>query len=172
MMRTATFALFLGMIYLAVGLLGLIPATLQAPPADAPPVHFGLLHGYLFGLFPVNILHTAVHLAIGFWGIVAWRGLLTNPKLYPRAVAAIYAVLTVMGLIPQLNTVFGLLPLHGHDVWLHAGTTMIATYFGWRGESVVERRDRVRPDRREQAMLVANERRFGHSDRRIPGSEV
>ena len=76
-----------------------------------------------------------------------------------------------MGLIPQLNTVFGLLPLQGYDVWLHAGTTMIATYFGWRGESAVERPPRAARSP-EQAMLVANERRFGHSDRRIPGSEV
>jgi hypothetical protein len=22
-------------------------------------------------------------------------------------------------------------PIHGHDVWLHAGTAIIAAYFGW-----------------------------------------
>jgi hypothetical protein len=171
-MRTATFALFFGIAYLAVGLLGLIPAALNPPPADAPPVHFALLHGYLFGLFPVNVLHSAVHLAIGFWGIVAWRGLLPSQKLYPRALAVIYGVLAVMGLIPRLDTLFGLLPIHGHDVWLHGATAVIAAYFGWRTESAAERRDGSHPDRREQAMLVAHERRFGHSDRRIPGSEV
>jgi hypothetical protein len=171
-MRTVTFALFAGVIYLAVGLLGLIPAALMPPPADAPPVHFNLLHGYLFGLFPVNILHSAVHLAIGFWGIVTWHGLLANPKLYPRTLAVIYGVLTVMGFIPQLNTLFGLLPIHGHDVWLHGATAAIAAYFGWRTEVVVERRAGPEPDRRTQPMLVANERRAGHSDRRLPFSEV
>ena len=170
-MRTATFALFAGIVYLSAGLLGLVPAALYPPPADAPPMHFGLLHGYLLGLFPVNILHTAVHLAIGFWGIVAWRGLVAR-KTYPRTLAVFYGALAVLGLVPQLNTLFGVLPLHGHDVWLHAGTAAIAAYFGWRTETEPERRDGVRPDRREQAMLVANERRFGHSDRRIPGSEV
>jgi hypothetical protein len=171
-MRTATFSLFAGIAYLSAGLLGLVPAALFPPPADAPPVHFGLLHGYLLGLFPVNILHSAVHLGIGFWGIVAWRGLLADHKLYPRTLALIYGVLAVLGLIPQLNTLFGLLPIHGHDVWLHAGTAALAAYFGWRSETEAERRDRGRADRREQAMLVADERRFGHSDRRIPGSEV
>jgi hypothetical protein len=36
-----------------------------------------------------------------------------------------------MGLIPALNTLFGLAPIHGHDVWLHGGTAIIAAYFGW-----------------------------------------
>jgi hypothetical protein len=36
-----------------------------------------------------------------------------------------------MGLIPVLNTNFGLIPLYGHDVWLHALLAIIAVYFGW-----------------------------------------
>ena len=36
-----------------------------------------------------------------------------------------------MGLIPVLNTTFGLVPLFGHDVWLHAGTAALAAYFGF-----------------------------------------
>jgi hypothetical protein len=36
------------------------------------PVDAG--HGLLMGFFPVNILHHLVHLAIGLWGIVAYRG--------------------------------------------------------------------------------------------------
>jgi hypothetical protein len=35
-------------------------------------------------------------------------------------VAVVYGILTVMGLIPALDTTFGLIPLYGHDVWLHA----------------------------------------------------
>ena len=80
-----------------------------------------MLYGYLIGLFPVNILHTAVHLAIGVWGIAAWRSA-GGARVYARSLAILYGVLAVMGLIPGLNTVFGLIPLHSHDVWLHAGT--------------------------------------------------
>ena len=36
-----------------------------------------------------------------------------------------------MGLIPGLNTTFGLIPIFGNDVWLHALTALIAAYFGW-----------------------------------------
>jgi hypothetical protein len=31
----------------------------------------------------------------------------------------------------RLHTLFGLTPLFSHDVWLHAGTAVIAAYFGW-----------------------------------------
>jgi hypothetical protein len=45
----------------------------------------------------------------------------------------VYGVLAVMGLISaaNLHTMFGLTPLFSHDVWLHAGTAVIAAYFGW-----------------------------------------
>jgi Domain of unknown function (DUF4383) len=170
-MRTATFAFFFGIAYLGAGLLGLVPAALLPAPADAPPIHFTLLHGYLLGLFPVNVLHSAVHLAIGVWGIVAGRGM-TSPKGYARALAIFYGALAVMGVIPGLNTLFGMLPIHGHDVWLHAGTAGVAAYFGWRSEVSVELRAAATPDRREQTLPVAGDRRFRHGDRRLPADEV
>ena len=93
-MNTATFALIFGIAYLGAGLLGLIPAALMPPPADAPPTHFTLLYGYLLGLFPVNILHSAVHIAIGAWGLMAWRGMasakffgISSPRIIDRTVA-------------------------------------------------------------------------------------
>jgi hypothetical protein len=176
-MRTATFALFIGLAYVSAGVLGLVPDALLPPPADAPPTRFTMMYGYLLGLFPVNILHSAVHLAIGAWGIAAWQAdhvwhRMTSPKMFARALAILYGALAVMGLIPGANTLFGLLPLHGHDVWLHAGTAAVAAYFGWRSEVLVENRATTTPDRRDQAQPVARERRFGHADRRAPGSEV
>ncbi len=162
-MKTRTFALIAGIAYLGAGLLGLIPAALMPPPADAPPTSFTLLYGYLLGLFPVNVLHSAGHLAIGFWGIAASRDA-TGAKVYGRSLAILYGVLAVMGLIPGLNNVFGFIPLHGHDVWLHAGTAAIAAYFGWRTEVDVERRHMA--ERRQRMMPVARERRLGLADRR------
>jgi hypothetical protein len=166
-MRTVTFALIIGIAYLAAGVLGLIPALLVPPPADAPHTSFAVLYGYLLGLFPVNVLHTAVHFAIGVWGLAAWRGA-TDPKLYARALAILYGVLAVMGLIPGLNNVFGLIPLHSHDVWLHAGTAALAAYFGWRKEVHMEER-RATGERRQRMIPVARERRLGVTDRRELG---
>jgi len=121
-MRVETFALFSGIAYLAAGLLGLIPAALTPAPAHAPPIHVTLFHGYLLGLFPVNVLHSAVHFAIGVWGIVAERGM-TSPKVYARSLAIFYGALAVMGSIPGLDTLsgFGRAPRRRHPRTQGAG---------------------------------------------------
>jgi hypothetical protein len=124
------FALVFGIIYAVVGVAGFIPAFLQPVPPQAPQLAIESFHGYLFGLFPVNILHSLVHLALGVWGIVAAKGIAAS-VYYGRSLAIIYGILAIMGLIPALNTVFGLVPLHSHDIWLHAGTALIAAYFGF-----------------------------------------
>jgi len=112
------------------------PAAPEAAPAAPETTDGGdmadeaMEHGRLFGLFPVNAVHNIVHLAFGVWGVVAYRAF-SSARLYARAVAVIYAILAVMGLIPALNTLFGLVPLYGHDIWLHAVLAVIAAYFGW-----------------------------------------
>jgi hypothetical protein len=173
-MRTATFALFIGIAYLSAAVVGLAPAALLPPPADAPPIRLPLLYGYLFGLFPVNLVHSAVHFAIGMWGVMAWRARarLSPPKTFARWLAVIYSVLALFGIIPGLNTLFGLVPLYGHDIWLHALTAAAAAYFGWRSEDFTERRGGPDSDRRERMVPVEQDRRLGHADRRAPGSEV
>lgn len=138
-MNTRRFALIFGIIYLIVGIAGFIPALLQPPAANAPQLAIEAFHGRLLGLFPVNLPHTLVHLAIGVWGVVAAKGM-KAAVVYARALAVIYGVLAVMGLIPQLNTVFGLVPLHGHDIWLHAGTALVAAYFGFASKHATEAR--------------------------------
>ena len=48
-----------------------------------------------------------------------------------------------MGLVPalRLDTTFGLVPLYGNDIWLHALLAIGAGYFGFarRGDDVVRR---------------------------------
>jgi hypothetical protein len=128
--RIQTFALIAGVIYALVALLGVLPMTLHAPPADAPHLRVETGYGYITGLFPVNVLHTAVHLLIGVWGLIASRGFSAS-VLYARVLAVVYGLLAVMGAIPALGTVFGLIPIFGHDVWLHALTAIVAAFFGF-----------------------------------------
>lgn len=132
-MATRYFALIFGIIYTLVGILGFVPAALQPLPATAPDVAMDAFHGYLFGLFPVNAIHSIFHLAVGLWGIYAYRSF-GNSRLYARSLAIIFGILAIMGLIPGLNTFFRLIPLYGHDIWLHAATALIAAYFGYRRE--------------------------------------
>ena len=129
-MTVKTFAFIAGLVYLAAGVMGFIPALVTAPPDAAPNVGVTAFHGYLLGLFPINFMHNLVHLAIGAWGIAASRAV-GGARAYAKSLAVIYGALAVMGLIPGLNTVFGMVPIHGHDIWLHAGTALVAAYFGW-----------------------------------------
>jgi hypothetical protein len=129
-MTTRNFAMIIGIAYLAAGVFGFIPPLLFAPPGDAPGVGITAFYGYLLGLFPVNLMHNLVHLAIGAWGIAAARSM-AGARTFSKVLAIFYGVLAVMGMIPGLQTLFGLAPIHGHDVWLHALTAIAAAYFGW-----------------------------------------
>jgi hypothetical protein len=128
-MSTRYFSLVLGIIFLLIGLAGFFPGLLQTPE-HAADVAVTESFGRLMGLFPVNSLHNLVHIIFGIWGIVAYRSY-SGARVYSRAVAIIYAVLAVMGIIPGLNTTFGLIPLYGHDIWLHAVIAIAAAYFGF-----------------------------------------
>ncbi len=128
-MSIRNFALIYGIVFLLVGAGGFIPGLLT-PPHTHPDLSVNTSFGYLMGLFPVNLLHNIVHLAFGAWGVAVYRSA-TGARTYARAVAIIYAVLAVSGLIPGLNTTFGLIPLFGNDIWLHAVLAAVAAYFGF-----------------------------------------
>ena len=165
-MRIELFELLFGMIYLSAGILGLIPAALLPAPADAPAMQVQVLYGYAFGLFPVNVLESCVHLALGGWGVLAWRGRARSTR-FARSLAVIAGALALFGLIPGLNTLFGMAPLHGHEIWFHGVTAAIAAYFGWSPNVSIERRASPVTDRRDEEQPVEPDRRTGHPDRRL-----
>ena len=133
-MSTRHFALVFGIVFLLIGLAGFIPGLLADPAADEPALAIEAARGRLMGLFPVNVVHDLIHVIFGIWGVVAYRSF-AAARVYAKAVAVIYAVLVVMGFIPILNTTFGLAPIYGHDIWLHALLAIVAAYFGFRSES-------------------------------------
>ncbi len=127
-MNIRTFARVFGIIFLIVGIGGFIPGLTQ--PHDHPDLAVEAGSGMELGLFPVNVLHNLVHIVFGVWGLIAARSF-SAARAYARAVAIIYAVLAVLGIIPATNTVFGLVPIYGHDIWLHALLAAVAAYFGF-----------------------------------------
>jgi Domain of unknown function (DUF4383) len=135
-MTTQSFARLFGWLYVAVGILGFIPGIVQPTPVGAPVLAADTGYGYLMGLFPINMLHNLVHIGLGAWGIAA-AGSWLSARMYAKSLAVFYGVLAVMGLIPLLNTTFGLIPIFGHDVWLHALTAAVAAYFGYGAGAMV-----------------------------------
>lgn len=129
-MGIRNFALIYGIVFIVVGIAGFVPQFLTAFAPDDPGLAVDASAGLLFGLFPVNALHNLVHIAFGIWGIAVWRSV-PRSRFYAQAVAVVYAVFVIMGLVPGLNTVFGLVPLHGHDIWLHLLLAGVAGYFGF-----------------------------------------
>jgi hypothetical protein len=71
----------------------------------------------ILGLFPANLLHNIVHLLFGVWGLVAARSF-AGAKMYAQVGGVIYIVLAICGFL--IPTTFGLIPIGGNDIWLHA----------------------------------------------------
>jgi hypothetical protein len=127
-MNTRMFARVFGIVFLVVGVGGFIPGL--TTPHDHPGLAVEAGSGMELGLFPVNVLHNLVHVAFGIWGLLAARSI-GAARGYAKTVAIAYGVLTILGLIPATNTTFGLVPIYGHDIWLHALLAAVAAYFGF-----------------------------------------
>jgi hypothetical protein len=124
-------ALVFGLAFLLVGILGLFVDGGLRLEADPDRV------GHLLGLFPVNLLHNLVHLAFGIWGIAASRGQSTA-RTFGRLAAGVYALLVVLAFISP--TLFGLVPIGGHVIWLHA---LLALGLAWVGFAAGAQTDRT-----------------------------
>jgi hypothetical protein len=124
------FALVFGIVFLLVGVAGFVPGL--TAPHEHPDVMVKAGLGLVLGLFPVNVLHNVAHLLFGAWGLMASR---TDgaSRAYGKAVAIGYGLLTLLGLVTagNLHTLFGFVPLYGHDVWLHAALALVGAYFGF-----------------------------------------
>jgi hypothetical protein len=129
-MTTTRFALIFGIVFLLVGIAGFIPGITTQHSHPDVMVTTGL--GAVLGLFAVNVLHNAAHLLFGVYGLIASRSDGAS-RTYGKVVALGYGLLAVMGLLTTMNmhTLFGFVPLYGHDVWLHAGLAAVAAYFGF-----------------------------------------
>ncbi len=99
-----------GWIFVVIAIWGFVVSggSMEADPAMAPKV---------MGLFAVNLLHNIVHLLFGVWGIMAARAP-ASARTYAIVAGSIYLALTILGFLTP--TTFGLIPIGGNDIWLHA----------------------------------------------------
>ncbi|MEB3356400.1 MAG: DUF4383 domain-containing protein [Synechococcales bacterium] len=137
MMSERNCALILGTIFLALGIAGFLPSLMTLPTsglesqiAPSVPQPYSQGFGYLFGLFPVNLMHNLVHLSVGLFGIAASTSL-GGARIFNRFFAIAYLPLAIMGLLPLSRTLFGYMPIFGNNVWFNALAGVAAAYFGF-----------------------------------------
>lgn len=129
-MAARYFALFMGIAFTLAGVGGFLPGITLPPESTMPSLAVSTSYGLLLGLFPINLIHNLVHLGFAIWGLAAFGGY-TSVRTFSRGMFFALTVLTLMGLLPMLNTTFGILPLFGHDIWLHGLEAAAAFYFGF-----------------------------------------
>lgn len=129
MTQVQAFARVFGIIYVIVGIMGFLPG-LVSPLVDTTGLAVTTGYGRLLGIFPVNLMHNIVHIGVGIWGILAARDFLMSVG-FAKVNAVLFGILAVLGIIPATNMLFGLAPLYGSDVVIHAATAAVAAYFGF-----------------------------------------
>lgn len=107
------YAIVFGVVYTAVGLIGMAVSS-------------SLAVGTLL-VFQVNIVHNLIHLVVGLAGIAAF--LTGRQVIYCRVMAVVFALVAVAGFLPQ--PLLGLAPIGGFDILLHAATAVLAGIAGW-----------------------------------------
>ncbi len=118
--RTA--AATLGIVYVLLGVIGFLPDPLVQPSASPSAT------GALFGIFPVNLLHNVVHLAIG--GALLYASMATATAItVARVLGLAYLAVGLLGVVSPAG--FGLLPLGGADIGLHLGTGAVLLAIGF-----------------------------------------
>lgn len=127
------FALYGGLVMLAIGVIAMIPALVGS--ADGlPPLQLENSYGLFLNLFPMNIVNKVVLILFGVAGIAAANAKGTNLPAsikYSRVVFFAMAALAVLGLIPQTSTLFGYWPLFGGEVIAHGVFALLGAYFGY-----------------------------------------
>jgi hypothetical protein len=132
-------ALTLGVGYLGLGVLGLMP-------------------GALAGLMAAHPALAVAHLGLGAWGLSAHFEA-ARAHRYARAAAFVFAVLALAGMLDGLDGYLGAYS------WVHLATAAAAGFVAWRPGSG-ERRSLAGDRRRRKLFPVGIERRHGTSDRR------
>lgn len=114
-------ALIFGIVFILVGILGFVTPGGMSMEADPAP-------GHILGMFGINLLHNVVHLLIGVWGIVASRSW-SGAKAYMQIGGVLYIVLAALGFV--IPTTFGLIPIGGNDIYLHAVLGLVMAGIGF-----------------------------------------
>jgi hypothetical protein len=120
-----TLAMLIGVVFLAVGILGFIPGI---------TTHYDELgfagtdsQAELLGLFQTSILHNIIHLLFGIVGLALARTI-DGARTFLIGGGVIYLVIWIYGLLIDKGSDANFVPMNTADDWLHfaLGVGMIA----------------------------------------------
>jgi hypothetical protein len=118
-------ALAVGIVFLAVGVLGFIPGITSNYDSMAFASHHS--EAKLLGVFQVSILHNIVHLLFGVAGI-ALAKTVSGARNYLIGGGVVYLVLFFYGLVISKDSAANFVPVNTADDYLHLvlGLGMVA----------------------------------------------
>src|SRR3954467_2101242 len=93
-------AILFGIVFLAVGILGFVPAA-TPPMADGNG-------GMLLGLFHVNAAHNAVHLASGIVFLLCGMAGAGPSRMFFKIFGLVYALVAVLGFVKGNGLLLGM----------------------------------------------------------------
>ena len=131
-MTARTFAALCGVLYIGLGIAGFVPALWERP-ASGPSLQIKVFYASLFGIFLVNIILSMAHLTIGLWAAMSANNKYSS-LIFARGGTIVFLLMGIAGLIPisEVQTLWGTVPLHGNNVWLHLATAAVGAFFSVR----------------------------------------
>jgi hypothetical protein len=149
-MHPRKYALVGGLIMLVMGLVALIP-SLSTFADWLPRLRVEASYGLFLGYFPMNIFNKAALIIFGLAGIAAayMPGTSLPASIrWSRWVFYVMGAAAILGFIPSTNTLAGIWPLFGNEIWAHGLFAVLGAYFGYSLPMKVPDVDKTRvPDR-------------------------
>jgi hypothetical protein len=110
-----------GWVLIALGIIGfaISPGGMSPDPDAAASI---------FGLWPVNIVLSVLHLTWGVFGLASsqWH---RSARNFARITGVVYIILAIWGIVAP--TFAGLFPVGGNNIWLDAIIGLAMGYFGF-----------------------------------------
>lgn len=112
----------LGIVYVAIGILGFIPGIVQSTAVAG--------EGLLLGIFAVNTIHNLAHIILG--AAMLWAARSTSMMSTSKILAVVFALLVVASIIAPLRSG---LAINAPDTILHLVTLLLTGYVGFMGRT-------------------------------------
>ena len=119
MVKTA--AIIFGIVFLAVGILGFVPAVTTT--VDGMPM--------LLGIFHVNAFHNYVHIASGVVFLLCGMAGAGPSRTFFKIFGLVYALVAVLGFMNPMGPLFGMMPNNPAVTWLHVVLAAVMLFLGF-----------------------------------------